>query len=460
MEEVLTMRQHEVERLQTIRKVIEGGLTWKQAGEQLGISDRQVGRLCAALRQKGARGIIHGLRGKSSNHQPDLDRLSIAMSAVHDPMWEGFKPGFACEKLKEHWGIHIGRETLRKAMIATGAWLVRHQRPTHRSWRERSACVGMMEQMDGSHHDWFEGRGPRCVLLLMIDDATSSLQQGLFADSEDTLNVMRLVKGYVERHGRPGSLYVDKDSIYRTSRQPCVEEQLKDKRPATQFERAMDELGVRLIWAHSPQAKGRVERSFKTHQDRLIKELRLARISDLASANKYLQEVYIPRHNARYAVQPRDPRDAHRPLLRGQDLDRILSIRIKRTLRNDYTVQFERRFLQILASQPLRQRPGNAVWVETRLDGSMHLLAKGKYLPFKSLESRPYSPHYELRPSALPKAVKRTPKGKHKPGRQRWLWYGWRGKKSEPTNASNDELSLLETPFFENLEKRTLTATP
>jgi hypothetical protein len=452
------MKHHEVDRLQIIRKVIEGALTWSQAAEQLDVSERQVGRLCAAVRKKGVRGVIHGLRGKPSNHQADLEALGMAVSAVHDPLWEGFKPGFACEKLEERYGLNVGRETLRKAMIATGAWMVKRERSKHRVWRERCARVGMMAQMDGSLHDWFEGRGPRCWLLLAIDDATSALMHGVFAKSEDTLNIMGLVWGYIERRGRPVSFYVDKDSIYRTNRQASVEEELRERQPDTQFKRAVEELGIKLIWAHSPQAKGRIERSFETHQDRLIKELRLAGISDIAAANRYLAEVYIPRHNARYAIEPREPQDAHRPLLAGQRLERILSFREERTVRSDNTVQFKRRYFQILAGKPKQLRPGRKVLVETRLDGSVHLLAHGAYLPFKALENRPYRPYYEVR---ITRSDVRPLASKPKPGKKRWLWHGWFGKKDKPVHDSNNELNVLEPAFLENLGRQTtITATP
>jgi len=434
------MSSREVDKHHTIRQILEGRLTWAQGAEQLRLSERQVGRLCAKVREQGARGVIHGLRGRPGNRRADLELLGMAMSAVHDPLWEGFKPLFASEKLQECYGIKINRETIRKAMTVTGAWRPKRQGARHRAWRERRARVGLLVQVDGSHHAWFEGRGPKCVLLLMIDDATGRVQYAYFAKAEDTASIMRLVKRYLELFGRPVALYVDKHSIYKVNREANVDEQLRAEQPATQFKRAMEELGIKVIWAHSPQAKGRVERGFKTHQDRLVKELRLAGISEIESANRFLQEVYIPRHNARYAVEPRQAQDAHRPLLASQKLERILSTRIQRVVRNDYTVQFKRRFLQIRAQKPQRVRPGDKVLVETRLDGSLHLLWRGRYLPFKPLSERPYRGFYETRITKAEVEGLRRKKRKKTAGQKRWLYYGWHGKKHKPVNETSDHV--------------------
>lgn len=422
-EEALLFRDGEMDRLHVIRQVIDKKLTWKEAAERLDLGDRQVGRLCASVRKHGNRGIMHGLRGRPSNRTLDEDLLSKAMSAIHDPLWEGFGPKFVSEKLAAIYGILLGRETIRRWMIRTGAWNGRRDGPRHRAWRERRPCIGMMVQLDGSPHDWFEGRGPKCTLLVFIDDATGLVQYAVFADAEDTMSLMRATKAYLERFGRPVALYVDKGGVYRVNK-PYEDEA---DRPATQFARAMAELGIEVIWAHSPQAKGRVERGFKTHQDRLVKELRLAGISTMTAANEFLLKVYIPDHNARCAVAPREAGDAHRPLRAGHRLDEILSLRETRGVNNDFTVRFESKWLQLLAESSLRLKPKDKVEVERRLDGSLHVRAKGRYVPFKALEKQPYRPFYARRKPEAAWPTEAEVRGRPRPnqGKKQWLW-AWR----------------------------------
>jgi len=294
--------------------------------------------------------------------------------------YPAFGPTFATEKLRERHHLILSPWTLRQGMIDAGLWRPRHRQPPHRAWRPRRACVGELVQLDGSDHAWFEARGPRCVLLLYIDDATSRLLDGEFVTVEDTLTLLRTTRSYLQRYGRPVAFYVDKDSIYRVNRQATIEEQLQDAAPLTQFTRAMTELGITVIPANSPQAKGRVERSFDTHQDRLVKELRLAGISEMPAANRFLRARYFPAHNRRYAVEPANPTDAHRPLLKPHDLDAILSIQTTRTVERDFTVRCQNRFFQLGPDQPVRLRPGDTVLIEQRLDGTTHLRAKGRYL--------------------------------------------------------------------------------
>lgn len=438
-QEALAFSDKEMDRLQVIRQVIEGKLTWDEAGERIALGSRQVGRLVAQVRKDGNRGVIHGLRGKPSNRTLDEELLSQAMSAVHDPLWDGFGPKFAGEKLAGLYGILLGRETLRRWMIRTGAWHGRRDGPRHRAWRERRPCIGMLVQMDGSDHDWFEGRGPRCVLLVLIDDATGLIQYARFVDSEDTQNVMAAVKAYIEQYGRPVAFYVDKDSIFRVNKH--YEDEAE--RPATQFARAMAELGIEVIWAHSPQAKGRVERGFKTHQDRLVKELRLAGISTMEAANKFLWEVYMLDHNSRCAVAAADPGDAHRPLLVRHRLDSILSVRETRTVAPDFTVRYGSQWLQLMSDDLLRVRPKDKVEVEKRLDDTLHVRVKGRYVPFKTLPRRPYAPFYAHRKpegGAWPKKAEVEALVAAKTKQTEWLW-GWRDRKPYKPYI-NDETSV------------------
>jgi hypothetical protein len=330
------------------------------------------------------------LCGKPSNNQLDPELLGQALSALHNPLWEGFGPVYAREKLDGLCGIALGKTTVRKLMIWTNLWEAHRRGTRHRAWRERRTCVGMLVQLDGSPHDWLEGRGPWCTLIIYIDDATSRILYGEFVDEEDTLTLMRTTKTYLGRWGRPVAFYVDKDSIYNVNRPANAEEQLSDKDPITQFTRAMGELVIEVILAHSPQAKGRVERGFRTHQDRLVKELRLAGISTIEDANKFLHEVYIPEHNRRYAVEPAEPVDVHKPLLRSHDLDAILSIQEDRQVHNDSIVRYDNRFLLLDEGHGLR--PGTKVVVQQRLDGTLRIERQGHYFQFKQVPARPYVP--------------------------------------------------------------------
>ncbi len=401
MEERLNMGMKERDRLHIIRNIREGRITQAEAARLLRRSERQVRRLCARVRQKGERSLVHGLHGRPSNHRLDEELLGQALSALHQPLWEGFGPIFAREKLDELCGIGLGKTTVRKLMIETNLWEARRRGARHRSWRERRPRVGMMVQLDGSPHDWFEGRGPRCTLIIYIDDANSHIHYGEFVDEEATLTLMHTTKAYLLQEGRPGEFYVDKDSIYNVNRPANVDEQLGDKDPITQFTRAMGELGIQVILAGSPQAKGRVERGFLTHQDRLVKELRLAGISTMEEANKFLREIYIPKHNRSYAVEPAEPVNVHRPLLASHDLDAILSIQEDRQVYNDSVVRYDNRLLLLAEGHGLR--PKTKVVVQERLDGTLRIARQGRYFEFKQVPARPHVPEQLRR--AKPKIV-------------------------------------------------------
>lgn len=404
MEEQLTMSIREFDRLQIIENVLAKRLRWRQAALQLNLSVRQVARLCRKVGCKGKKGLIHGLRGRASNRRLSAGVLHQAVALVkrHYP---DFGPTFAQEKLVEVHEVRVSVSSLRQAMIAEGHWKTRKQRPFYRAWRERRPCVGELVQLDGSDHDWFEGRGPRCVLLPYVDDATSRVLDGRFIPVEDTLNLMTATKVYLQTCGRPLAFYVDKDSIYKINRQATIDEELRDAQPLTQFSRAMGELGIEVITANSPQAKGRVERGHGTHQDRLVKELRLAGISTVEKANPFLRDAYFPAHNARFAVAPASPINVHRPLLKTHRLHEILSVRSPRVLAHDFTLRYQHRCFQLLADQPCRIRPGVDIDVETRLDGSTHLRFKEFYLNFKAIPLRSTRPgkYASWRPAPAPR---------------------------------------------------------
>ena len=398
-EEVIAMSKTEISRHFVIRSVMEGHIGQEEAGKALSLSARQIRRLCVRVKGQGAIGVVHGLRGRPSNNQGDPGVLEKALCALHQPLWQSFGPTFASEKIEKYHGIRLSKETVRHLMVQTDLWLLTGRRGwKHRQWRERRTSLGLLVQLDGSDHDWFEGRGPKCVLLIYIDDATSRILHGEFVGAEATLPLMRSTWSYLKRWGRPAAFYVDKDSIYKVAKAAGYQS-LSIEPPLTQFTRAMKDLGIDVITADSPQAKGRVERGFNTHQDRLAKELRLRGISKMAEANHYLWNEYIPEHNARYAVAAANPADAHQPLTADHRLGEILSLRTSRVIMNDYTVRNENNFFQILKQQPLRVSPGEKVEVEQRLDGSTHLRFKGVYLGFKPLGKRPYRPILLTRPS-------------------------------------------------------------
>lgn len=394
MTELLAMKSKDLDRLHVIRMVLSGKLTWKVAAAQLDLSERQIGNLCVRVRREGPGGILHRLRGRPSNRRLPAGLVARAVALVAQ-RYPDFGPTFAAEQLQRRHGIRLSVATLRRGLLAVGLWRPRRRKARHRAWRERRPCVGMLIQVDGSEHAWFEARGPRCVLLLYIDDATSRLVYGEFVEHEDTLTLLRTSQTYLERYGRPVAFYVDKDSIYRINRQPTLEEQLQDAQPLTQFTRAMGELGITVITAHSPQAKGRVERSFRTHQDRLVKELRLRGIRTMPAANAFLWRHYLPAHNARYAQEPANAIDAHRPLRRTHVLADILTVRTERTVRADWTVRFRNQWWQLGRAQPVAVRPRDKVGVEIRLDGTIHLRRNGQVLAATPLPQPPPSREHE-----------------------------------------------------------------
>jgi hypothetical protein len=417
MQERLTMTERELDRLRVIEKVLGGELRWLEAAEQLGLCERQIGRLCVRVKREGRRGVIHKLRGKASNRQLCRGELERALKLVRRH-YADFGPTFANEKLWEKHGLKLSTWRLRRGMIAAGIWKSRKCREKHRAWRPRRACVGQLVQLDGSEHAWFEDRAERCVLLVYIDDATSRILHGEFISVEETMSLFGATGAYLSEHGRPVAFYVDKDGVYRINRAESIEEQLADSRAMTQFSRAMEELGIEMIFAHSPQAKGRVERSFDTHQDRLVKELRLAGISDRESGNRYLREHYWPAHNRRFSVEPLNATDAHRPLLKQHDLGRILSIQTRRVVERDYTLRLKNRFFQILPDQLVRVRPKDTVLIEERLDGSVHLRFRGRYLAFRTIPKPAKKPPLELRllkpvPAKAPKTTPYRPPAWH-----------------------------------------------
>jgi hypothetical protein len=372
----IEMSQRERDVLKAMQPVLSGERTQAQAAALLGVSVRQVRRLQRKLEAGGDEAIVHGLRGKPSNHQPD-DRLKRAVLAAYRANYSDFGPTFAAEKLAEVQRLNVDPQTLRRWLIEAGLWRRKRRRETHRSRRPRRACFGELVQMDASIHDWLEGRGEALVLISLIDDATSRVMARFYpAGTVETH--MDLLGRWLRKYGRPLAVYTDRHSIFEPQ-----DKGRASSEGVTQFGRALSELEVELIRAHSPQAKGRVERSFGTAQDRWVKELRLAKAKTAFQANEVLARL-LPAHNRRFAKEAKDSTDAHRGLGPAHDLGAILSVQSQRTVGNDYVVRFANRFYQLLPPALPGLRGGKVV-IEERLDGSMKIRFGEKYPPYKPI---------------------------------------------------------------------------
>jgi hypothetical protein len=307
-----------------------------------------------------------------------VDRIA----SIIGERYPDFAPLHAAEKLWERHKVRVSREKVRRIMIAKGLWKRRRRRKADHIWRERRPHCGEMVQLDGSHHAWLEKRGPRLVLMGYVDDATGRLF-GRFYDHEGVYPAMDSLRRYIERYGLPQSLYLDKHSTYKTTRQPDTEELLREQQAQTQFERATVELGIKLIHAHSPQAKGRVERTFGTLQDRLVKEMRLARISTCAEANRFLDR-YLPVYNRRFMKAPLRPQDLHRPVPKSLKLDDVFCLQGIRTVNNGYIIKWtSRTFVLTRPSLTVRRQK---VVVREWFDGRLSIRFKGKDLEHKEVE--------------------------------------------------------------------------
>ena len=380
-EDIIMLNKKELKRLHIVKKVFEGVIKQVEAGEILGLSERQIRRLVKEVRKEGDRGIAHKSRGKASNRAIAREIKAKAIGLYREK-YKGFGPTLLSEKLLELEGIKISDETLRNWLIETGDWEKVRKSRTHRQWRERKHYFGEMVQMDGSHHDWLEGRGSELVLMGYIDDATNTVF-ARFYDYEGTIPAMESFKHYIEKYGIPMSVYLDRHSTYKSTGKPTIEDELANKMPKSQFERALEELGVRVIHAYSPQAKGRIERLFKTLQDRLVKEMRLKGIKTKDEANEFLKH-YLRLHNERFSIKPAKEGDLHRGIPEDVDIDRILCIKTKRTLRNDFTISHDGNLYQIT-----ERVHGKEVIVEERIDGSMLITYDNRRLKFKEITSRP-----------------------------------------------------------------------
>jgi hypothetical protein len=361
--------------------VAEEEVTLIAASGLMGVSYRQGKRIWRRYQDEGDAGLVHRLRGKPSARRkpPALREQVLAM--CEEQRYEGFGPTLMAEQLLKA-KLVVDHETLRRWRIVKGKHTVRRRKQKHRDWRERKACFGEMVQMDGSHHDWFEGRGPKSVLMVMVDDATNRMYCQFF-EEETTRASYDMLEGWIRKYGKPVSLYVDRDSIYRCEGEPSVAEQLAGKQPQTQFGRAMEALGIKLILANSPQAKGRVERMNGTLQDRFVKEMRLAGITDIAGANRFLAGKYLRGFNRQFEREAAQPLDAHRK--NTQKLQEVLSWEKDRVVQGDWTVACEGKRYQLDKRHEALSLVRRKVIVRTLRNGRVQLVYRGKRLKWRLL---------------------------------------------------------------------------
>lgn len=384
MDELLTMSNAEITRLEVMQRLKDKRLIQKEAARMLGISVRQVKRLFRAYKAQGARGLVSQRRGKPSNHQMAPATIQQAIDLIYEH-YRDFGPTLAHEKLTEVHGLKLSDESVRRLMIAEGLWKPKKgKQPSTHPLRERRACFGELVQIDGSDHAWFEERGPKCTLLVYIDDATGQLLELWFVPDETYFAYCEASRHYFERYGKPVAFYSDKHAIFRVN-QPRP---MGTTTGLTQFGRAMQELDIQILCANSPQAKGRIERANQTLQDRLVKELRLRGISDIHSANAYLPE-FRADYNRRFAVVPRSNHDAHRPLLPTENLEVVLTHQETRTLSKNLTVQSNKVIYQIQSNRPDYALRNAQVTVCENAIGEVTILYKDKPLSYTIYHKSP-----------------------------------------------------------------------
>jgi hypothetical protein len=415
--ETISMSKRERRRLEVFSQVKSGRMTLAAASKLLEISYRQAKRVWARYQAEGDRGLVHRLRGKPSN-RPGNGSLKRQALARYAKAYGDYGPTLAAESLAEE-GIHVPVSTLRRWLIESELWSRRRQRKQHRRRRARKECFGELVQMDGSHHDWFEGRRGWAVLMVMIDDATGRIEARFF-EEETQAAAFEMLLRYAKRVGLPRELYVDRAGIYRSDREATAEEILAGKEPQTQFGRAMEALGVRLILARSAQAKGRVERMHGTLQDRLVKALRRRKIRDLAQANRFLEEEFLAAFNAKFQKPVARPEDLHRAVTPELDLARELAIQEERVVQNDWTVRWRNAFLQLGRESGLQ--PGQRVLVCEQIDGQVRLFVGDQELSYRPTRSEP-RPRRRRRPRRGSGAIKSS-QG-HRPAST----HPWRGIK-------------------------------
>ena len=385
MDKTLTMSTKELSRLEVMQRLKDKRLIQKEAAKLLGLSIRQIKRLWQKYQKQDAKGLISKRRGKPSNNRIDAGVSQKVLDLIKKK-YADFGPTLAHEKLMEIHKVQLSRESVRKLMIAEGLWKPRRvKKSAVHQMRERRACLGELVQIDGSDHAWFEERGERCTLLVFIDDATGKLLELLFVHDETFFAYCAASRHYFERYGKPVAFYSDKHGVFRVN----IQQPLGEGRGMTQFGRAMQELDIQIICANSPQAKGRVERANQTLQDRLVKELRLRNLSTIEAGNMYLPE-FCEDFNRRFAVPPRSTHDAHRPLLKTENLDLILTRQDTRLLSKNLTIQFNKIIYQIQSDRPGYALRNAQVTICENAQGVVTILYKNKSLPYTIFKKLPH----------------------------------------------------------------------
>lgn len=384
-QETITMSYSETERLRLMQQIEVEVVTLKEAAPLLGISYRQARRVWRRYRERGQRGLVHGLRGRVSNRRLAVE-FADQIVARYQERYPGFGPTLACEKLSQE-GLEVSRETLRRLLRARHLWLGRQVERVHRRRRARREHFGELVQFDGSDHAWFEARAPRCTLMVMVDDATGRTE-ALFAPSENLRAALGALQQWIERCGGvPQALYTDRLNLYHVTREPTRNERRQGSGPLSEFGAVCWRVGIRLIAARSPQAKGRVERKNATLQDRLVKELRLAGVSSMEAGNAFLRAGFLDAFNQRFTLAPVSPANYHRVVAPGQDVADLLAVESPRQVQNDWTVVYGGQTLQIRA-QPHAPRPKTRVVVRERLDGQVQIVCEGRALDFEEIDGK------------------------------------------------------------------------
>jgi len=420
------MSGKERERMTVMVGVKTKELTLVQAAELMAVGYRQSKRIWQRYQADGDAGLVHRLRGQPSARRKPPELRAQALALYAQERYADFGPTLMAEQLAKE-QLVVDHETLRRWRLAEGTHPVRRRKQKHRQWRERKPCFGAMVQLDGSDHDWFEGRGPRCVLMVMVDDATNRMRARFFPE-ETTRASYDVLEGWARQHGLPGSLYVDRDSIYRCEGQPSLAEQLAGKAPQTQFGRAMEQLGVDLILANSPQAKGRVERMNGVLQDRLVKELRLAGISDLASANRFLDGKYLRAFHRQFGRAAASPVDVHRAMPRN--LNEVLSWEVARVVQGDWTVACAGKRYQLDRQHEALSLVRRKVMVRTLRNGRVQLVYRGRALQWRLLPAGAVRSPPPGKPLPPPKAKTSQPPAANHPWRRLGMGVGrefWKG---------------------------------
>lgn len=407
------MTQAERDRLVALKKAKKKLITQREAAEELGLSVRHVKRLIYALKKHGDKAVVHKLRGKTSNRKIEESIEREAVKILSAPVYEGFGPTLAAEYLGEKHGIEVSKETVRQWMMRAQLWRGKKAKVKRvHLWRPRRSRLGELVQWDTSDHDWLEGRGEKLYLIAMIDDATSRLF-ARFVRSDSTEENMKLLWDYLEKFGRPVAFYTDKASLFQNTEKRKRDEPGVDKDPVemppTQIGRALRELGITWIAAHSAQAKGRVERNFGTAQDRLVKGMRVAGVSTLEQANEYLTHEYLAWWERELTVEPASPDDAHRRLDKSHNLGASLSHVETRQVRPDYTLRWEGKLYQIHRQAVVTGLRGADVRVEKRLDGTLAVRYGERYLPVEecAVAGKPKAPSPVNKPAKKPRTGRR-----------------------------------------------------